>query len=140
MKRWQQKSKVTILGLLAGLTLTSQAIAMAPPQGGSSEGGSMIMSLLPIFLIFGVFYFLILRPQKKQMDKHKQFLASIEKGAEVITTGGIYGTVTGVAENVVTLEIADKVKIKVLKSHVSGLATTAAPTQGSNVTPLSAGK
>ncbi len=45
MKRWQQKSKVTILGLLAGLTLTSQAIAMAPPQGGSSEGGSMIKKL-----------------------------------------------------------------------------------------------
>lgn len=93
--------------------------AGAPPQGG-------IVSLLPLILIFVVFYFLLIRPQQKKAKEHAQFLGALEKGQQVVTSGGIQGKVTGLTDTVVTLEIADNVRIKVSRPYIMGAAVTAA--------------
>jgi len=80
---------------------------------------SFLMNFAPIILIFVVFYFLLIMPQQKKAKEHKAMLEAIDKGDEVVTTGGIHGKVVGVAENVLTLEIADKVKIKVSREYIA---------------------
>jgi len=81
----------------------------------------MMGALLPLLLMFLVFYILLIRPQQKRTKQHREFLDSLQKGDEVITSGGIYGRVTGITENVVTLEVADKVRIKVQRANISGM-------------------
>ena len=66
----------------------------------------MMGALLPLVLMFLVFYILLIRPQQKRTKQHKDFLSSLKKGDEVVTSGGIHGKVTGITENVVTLEVA----------------------------------
>ena len=90
-------------------------IGIAPP------GGGLVGALLPLVLLFLVFYFLLIRPQQNQAKKHKQFLEGLNKGDEVVTSGGIHGRVTGITETVITLEIADKVRIKVQRGNISGM-------------------
>jgi len=97
----------------------------AGPAGGA-PGGGMLGSLLPLLLMFLVFYILLIRPQQKRTKQHKELLSSLKKGDEVVTSGGILGKVTGITENVVTLEVADKVRIKVQRGNISGLKPKAA--------------
>lgn len=99
------------------------AFAMGTPPGGGAggPGGGMAGALLPLVLMFLVFYFLLIRPQQKRTKQHKDFLTNLQKGEEVITSGGIYGKVTGITDNVVTLEIADKVRIKIQKANIAGI-------------------
>jgi len=89
-------------------------------QGGGAPAGGMMGSLLPLLLMFLVFYILLIRPQQKRTKQHKEFLNSLKKGDEVITSGGLFGRVTGITESVVTLEVADKVRIKVQRGNISG--------------------
>jgi len=79
----------------------------------------ILMNLAPLILIFVVFYFLLIMPQQKKAKEHKQMLASIDKGDEVITSGGIHGKVVGVADQVLTLDIGEKVKIKVSREFIA---------------------
>lgn len=84
------------------------------------EGGSSgLLGLWPIVLIFVIFYFLLIRPQQKKQKEHQKMLEAIEKGDRVVTSGGIYGTVVGVKDNIVVLKIADNVKVEFAKSAVS---------------------
>ncbi|HLB59786.1 MAG TPA: preprotein translocase subunit YajC [Bdellovibrionota bacterium] len=85
--------------------------------------GSGIFSFLPLLLIIAVFYFLVFVPQRKRMKTHNNFLSKLKHGDRVVTASGIYGTVTGIAEKVVTVEIADEVRIKVAKPQIVGLAS-----------------
>lgn len=102
--------------------MISQTYAMAPrPQGDQPPQGGFFTMLFPLVVIFAIFYFLIIRPQKRKEQTHRKFLESLKKGDEVVTQSGIYGRITGVAEQVVTLEIADKVKIKVAKASIAGV-------------------
>jgi preprotein translocase subunit YajC len=72
-----------------------------------------------MLLIFGVFWFLIIRPQAKKQKEHQDMLSKLGKGARVVTRGGIIGTITGVAENnVVVLEIQEKVRVKVPRAYI----------------------
>jgi preprotein translocase subunit YajC len=89
-------------------------------QSGGAPAGGMMGSLLPLLLMFLVFYILLIRPQQKRTKQHKEFLNSLKKGDEVITSGGLFGRVTGITESVVTLEVADKVRIKVQRGNISG--------------------
>ncbi len=99
--------------------------AMAPPQGGAQGGqGNPIMAFLPLIIIFAIFYFLLIRPQQKKQKEHRKFLESLKKGDEVITSGGIIGRITGLTENIVTLEVAPKVNIRVARSQIAGRPTT----------------
>lgn len=107
--------------------MISKVYAMAPtPQGQSpvSPTQSLMSSLVPVLVIFGIFYFLIIRPQKKKDREHKSFLESLKKGDEVLTQSGIYGRIAAVTEGIVTLEVAQNVKIRVAKSTIVGLTPT----------------
>jgi preprotein translocase subunit YajC len=73
---------------------------------------------MPVVLIFIVFYFLLIRPQKKAQDEHKKMVGGLKKNDEVITAGGIHGTIMNVKESTVTLKVDDNVKIEVQKSSV----------------------
>lgn len=89
----------------------------------AAASGNPITSFLPLVAIFVIFYFLMIRPQKKQLDEEKKMLDALGKGQEIYTKSGILGTVTGMTEKVITLEIADSIKIKVLRSQIGGLAS-----------------
>ncbi len=78
-----------------------------------------LFNLLPIILIFIIFYFLLIRPQKKQQDEHKKMIASLKKNDDVITAGGIHGTIVNVKEHTVTLKVDDNVKVEVQKSSIA---------------------
>ena len=99
---------------------TSIAFAMGTPPGGPGGAGNPILSLLPLVIIFFIFYFLLIRPQQKKAREHKKFLDALEKGQEVMTAGGIIGKITGLTDKVITLEVADNIKIKVSRPHISG--------------------
>ena len=68
--------------------------------------------------MFAVFYFLLIRPQSKKAKEHQNMLAALKKGDEVVTGGGIVGKVTGVSDNLLTLEISEKVRVRVMKAQV----------------------
>jgi len=98
------------------------AYAMGTQPGAG--GGSQWMSFLPIILIFAVFYFLLIRPQQKRAKDHRALLTSLKVGDQVLTNGGIYGRVTGLRDDVLTLEISDKVRVKVSRGHIAGVVKT----------------
>lgn len=77
--------------------------------------------LIAIALIFAVFYFLLIRPQKKAQDDHKKMIESLKKNDEVITNGGIHGTIANIKDTVFTLKIDDNVKIDILKSCIASI-------------------
>jgi preprotein translocase subunit YajC len=104
--------------------------AAGAPEGGMS--GLMGM-FLPLIIIFFIFWLLLIRPQQKRLKKHQEFLANLKKGDEVITSSGIFGKITGIADSAVTIEIADGVKIKVEKGHISGYASASQPESGDKV-------
>ncbi len=95
------------------------AYAMAP--GGGQGGGGGFAAFIPLILIFAVFYFILIRPQQKRQREHKQLLQNLRKGDRVITGGGIHGTIVNLTDTVATLEIADKVKVKVGRNSISAL-------------------
>ncbi len=92
-----------------------QAAAGMPPQP------SMLSMLLPFGLMFVVFYFLMIRPQQRKMKEHESMVSKLQKGEEVVTQSGIIGKVHGVTEKVVTLEVDNNVRIKILKSQVASV-------------------
>ncbi len=101
---------------------TSQPAPSAPGGGGSppSSGmGGMEMQLLMLALMFGVFYFLLIRPQQKRQREVDNLLKSLKKGDVVRTSGGIRGEIVDLTDQEATLLIADKVKINILRSHVA---------------------
>ncbi len=91
----------------------------AAPQGGLFGGGMMGL-LFPILLI-GVMYFLMIRPQMKRAKEHKAMLGQLAKGDEVLTNGGVAGTVTELGDNFITVEIADNVRIRVQKAAIANV-------------------
>jgi preprotein translocase subunit YajC len=95
--------------------LISDAHAQAAQQGDPFS------FLLPMLIIFGAFYFLLIRPQQKRQKAHKELVNALSAGDEVITAGGILGKVTAVTDHYATLRIADDVDIKVQKSTVSAV-------------------
>lgn len=114
--------------------MTSLAYAMS--QGGGAESGSAggIASFLPLILMFVIFYFLLIRPQQKKAKEHRQMVADLKKGDRIVTSGGLYGRITGLDEATLTVEIADKVRVKVARGNVSALA------QGSAASPAPSSK
>lgn len=80
---------------------------------------SPLLNLMPVILIFIVFYFLLIRPQKKSQDAHKKMIASLKKNDEVITAGGIHGTIVNVKDHTVTLKVDDNVKLEIQKGSIT---------------------
>ncbi len=86
-------------------------------KGGAAQGNPII-NLLPLVLIFAVFYFLLILPQQRRQKQHQSLLNKLDKNDRVITSSGIYGTVINVKEHTVILLIADGVKIEIEKGHI----------------------
>jgi len=83
------------------------------------QSANPIMNLVPILLIFVIFYFLLIRPQKKAQDVHKKMVAGLKKNDDVITSGGIHGTIVNVKDATVMMRVDDNVKIEVQKNSIS---------------------
>ena len=77
-------------------------------------------SLIFIILMFAVFYFLLIRPQVKRQKEHQTMLNALQKGEMVITRGGLIGKITGITNNILTLELQEKVRVRVVRSPVDG--------------------
>lgn len=84
-----------------------------------SGGPSPLTSILPIILIFAVMYFLMIRPQQKRQKEHQAMISAIQKGDKVQTNGGIIGTITGLDQDALTVEIAPQVRVKVGRGFVA---------------------
>ncbi len=102
------------------------AYAMAQPSGQGGGDVNTLIQLLPMILIFGVFYLLLIRPQQKKAKEHKTMLENLKKGDTVITQGGIYGKISAIEDQVVILEIAKDVKVKVVRGNIATVATSPA--------------
>jgi preprotein translocase subunit YajC len=92
-------------------------IAMAP-QGGDASG-SLVSTIVMFGAIFVIFYFMIIRPQQKRSKERQKMLSNIAKGDKVVTSGGMHGTIAGLDEKTVLLEVGDKIKLKFDRSAVS---------------------
>ena len=99
---------------------------------GAAGGGDFIFSLLPLVLIFVVFYFLLIRPQQKKLKTHKEMLSNIRRGDRVVTNGGIIGTVVRVTDdNELSLEIADGVRVRAVRAMITDVLAKTEPARAS---------
>lgn len=98
-------------------------LAYAMGQGGGAEGtqGGAFGAFIPLILMFAIFYFLLIRPQQKKAKEHKNMVAALKKGDRVVSSGGLHGTVTGITDEVVTMEIAPKIRVKVNRGSIAGV-------------------
>ena len=104
----------------------SVAHAMGAAQGGEGGQGNPLTAFLPLIIMFDIFYFLLIRPQQKKAKQHKQMLAELKRGDYVLTGGGLYGRIQEVDGDVLTVELADNLKVKVNRSFISTLAEKSA--------------
>jgi preprotein translocase subunit YajC len=108
-----------------------EGIAWAQAQSSPAGSGEQLLFsvIIPIAFMFGIFYFLLIRPQTKKAAEHNRMLQGLKRNDEVITTGGIIGRIADLDEKVLTLEIAQNVRVRVERSHVAALAHPAKPQQ-----------
>jgi preprotein translocase subunit YajC len=102
--------------LLAHLALSIQDSPApdtgAPPAGQAPSGGPFGMSWIPLLLVFAIFYFIMILPERKKQKKRAAMLAAMKKGDRVMTSGGLYGTVAQVADDAIVLQVADGVRLR----------------------------
>ncbi|TKS59790.1 MAG: preprotein translocase subunit YajC [Nitrospira sp.] len=104
------------------MLMESIAGAQGTGEGGSGAGGlgpGGLLSLVPFLLIFVLFYFLLIRPQQQKQKQQKALMDALKKGDKVITASGIWGTVTNLGKETVTLQIADNTKIKLQREQIA---------------------
>ena len=98
----------------------------APGPGGGAAG---LIQLVPYAAMFAIFYFVLLAPMRKQQKETKAMLAALKKGDRVVTSGGIYGTVAQLEDQVVWVKIADTVKVKMSRSAITGVVNDGDPSK-----------
>ncbi len=107
-------------------------VSTAYAQAADGAGAAGLMSFLPLILIFVVFWFLMIRPQQKKMKQHREMIAAIRRGDRILTSGGIFGTVTKVlGEAELQVEIADGVRVRVARGTVSEVLAKTEPAKRS---------
>src|SRR4051812_496578 len=119
---WMRLSHVLKAASASTLLLMATAVAyadQAPAAAAAPRPLSMSETLMPFLLMFGVVWMMILRPQQKRMREQQDVIKTLKHGDEVLTTSGILGRITGITDKVVTIEVADDVRLKMLKSQVS---------------------
>lgn len=94
--------------------------AYAQDAGGAAGQG--YLSILMLVAMFAIFYFLLIRPQQKKAKEHRAFLENLKRGDRVVTTGGILGEIIAINDQILTLEIADKVRVEVSRAYIAGFA------------------
>ncbi|MEA1922137.1 MAG: preprotein translocase subunit YajC [Pseudomonadota bacterium] len=87
-------------------------------MGDLAGGMEGIKTFIPLILMFVIFYFLLIRPQQKRQKEHKELLANLKRGDDIITAGGVMGRITGVADTFITIEVAEKVRIKIARGQI----------------------
>lgn len=92
-------------------------LAMAPGPGAGGPAG-FLASLLPIAAMIGILWFLLIRPQQKEQQRHREMVRNLKKGDEVVTVGGLYGRIMALTDEKVSLKIADNVKVDVERSKI----------------------
>jgi len=88
----------------------------APPPGGANP----LVQVVPFVLVLGIFYFIILRPMRQKQQRVEEFLKTLKVGDQIVTSGGIYGSITRLSEQSVQVQIADKVRIEISRAAVVG--------------------
>lgn len=94
-------------------------LAMAPQPGGEGGGGGMISTLIMFGAIFAIFYFMIIRPQQKRAKDQKAMLEAIQKGDKVVLTGGMHGTIAGLEDKTVLVDVGNNIKIKFERTAIA---------------------
>lgn len=97
------------------ITPVAVAYAADAPAGGQST----MFQIAPLIILFVIFYFFLIRPQQKRAKEHKEMLSKVTVGDNIVTTGGLHGRVTQVGDETLTVEVADKVRVKISRSAVS---------------------
>jgi len=100
----------------------SIAFAQEPGGGTGQAAPSPLGMFTPLILILVIFWFLLIRPQKKKQEKHREMLNNLKKGDRVVTNGGLFGSVIGLTEKKIVLRVADNVKMEFLRGAIQGLA------------------
>ncbi|MGD9850269.1 MAG: preprotein translocase subunit YajC [Nitrospirales bacterium] len=104
------------------MSLQSVAWAQATAGGGDSSPG--LLSLVPFLLIFVVFYFLLIVPQQRRQKKQREMLEALKKGDKIITSSGIWGSITNLDKDTATIQVADNTKIRIQRDHIASIRTT----------------
>lgn len=103
------------------------AYAMGQGGGAGAEGAAGFTGFIPLILMFVIFYFLLIRPQQKKTKAHREMIDNLKKGDRIVTSGGIHGRITGMDESTLTVEIADKVRVKVGRGNVGAKLQSGQP-------------
>ncbi len=113
-----EKTKILKLGLIGGLLTSVVFIGGCIPA--DAEGGTNIWTMLIfVVLIFGLMYFVLIRPQRKRQKEHQQLIEELKRGDRVVTAGGIYGVIESISEDSVTIKVESGATMKVAKGSVS---------------------
>jgi preprotein translocase subunit YajC len=110
---------MSVLNFLNNSAWADTAATATTAAAGTPPQPSIFAMVMPFALMFIVFYFLLIRPQQKKMKQQEELIGGLQKGDEIIMQSGIFGKVTGIADKVLTVEVADNVKVKVLKGQVA---------------------
>jgi len=105
----------------------SLAYAMGAAPNGAEAGGSSLTAFMPLILMFAIFYFLLIRPQQKKAKMHREYLAALKRGDSILTGGGIYGRITEIHGDRLTVEIGKDLVIEINRSYVAGPDEAGAP-------------
>ena len=98
----------------------SLAFAMSMPQDGTGSANEMLVQFVPLILMVAVFWFLLIRPQKKRQQEHKTMLGNLRRGDNVVTSGGLIGRITDIDGDILTLDLGEA-KVRVGRGFVTGL-------------------
>lgn len=109
-------SVISFAEILAQTTAPAPAAPGGAAPGGAGGGSFMIIAYV---LLFAAMYFFMIAPQRKKQKEHEKMLKALQTGAEIVTSGGIYGTITNTKEHTFIVRISDNTKIEILKSHVA---------------------
>ena len=107
--------------------MVSIAHAMGAGGAGGAGGGGDMSFIVIMVAIFAIFYFLLIRPQQKKQKETKAMLENLAHGDTIVTAGGIYGKITAITDQFVTLEVAENVKIKISRGHIAAVTQKATP-------------
>lgn len=96
--------------------------AYAAGSGGAAEASPMWTYVVPMIFMVAIFYFLLIRPQQRKSKEHRQLLENLKRGDRIITNGGLMGTVISLEDQIVIIEVAEKVRVEVGRPYIAGFA------------------
>ncbi len=100
------------------------AYAMGQTAGGGGGQSNPLVAFMPLILLFVIFYFLLIRPQQKKAKEHKEMLGNLKRGDSVITGGGLYGRITSISDDIVSLDLGNNMEVKVHRGYISSITNT----------------